>query len=155
MDKDIELAKQIDKWCELHQIPPCDHKLVRLVWCEALRADKQGEAVGFIESALSGSIINPDIKATLYAKYAIGENKLKEGAELYTNPPDQSAKIARLREVEDALIRLVQLKFYKSSQGKDDYYEREQPLAWEKATQVIAKEYINDEQDDARREDAE
>jgi len=111
MDKDIELAKQIDKWCELHQIPPCDHKLVRLVWCEVLRAEKPlGEAVGFIESALSGSIINPDIKATLYAKYAIGENKLKEGAELYTTPPDQSAKIARLREALSNVIADLDLR---------------------------------------------
>jgi hypothetical protein len=79
--------------------------------CYHPRVEKpQGEAVGFIESALSGSIKNPDIKATLYAKYAIGENKLKEGAELYTTPPDQSAEIARLREALSNVIADLDLR---------------------------------------------
>jgi len=104
-EHDIELAKQagFDVYSNrvflnenLYMID-VDDQLAK--FAELIRADKQGEAVGFIESALSGSVINPDIKATLYAKYAIGENKLKEGAELYTSPPDLSEEITKLKNI--------------------------------------------------------
>lgn len=46
----------------------------------------------------------------------------------------KDAEIARLKK---ALLNLVHLKAHKETYGKDEYYEKEQPLAWQQATEAL------------------
>jgi len=129
-EHDIELAKQIDKWCELHQIPPCDHKLVRLVWCEALRAEKQGEA-----NPVACMFINYDGECEEIGHLDNYNGQVPdEFTPLFTYQPDQSAEIARLR---NALATLIRVKIYKDKHGKDDVYEVMRTNAWNGAKQAL------------------
>ena len=43
----------------------------------------------------------------------------------------------RIMELEDALIELIQVKDWKDKNGKDEHYEKAQPLAWENARKAI------------------
>lgn len=62
--------------------------------------------------------------------WKVDVTNLPIGTELYTSQPNDKAI--------KALEQLVQLKDYKDSQGKDDYYNREQPLAWQAARDALA-----------------
>ena len=53
--------------------------------------------------------------------------------------------LARLAQLEAALVELVALKDWKDKYGKDMEYQRDQPVAWEKARAALAAKEPSDE----------
>jgi hypothetical protein len=49
---------------------------------------------------------------------------------------------APIDNVAEALERLVKLKLYKDKNGKDEYYEKEQPEAWLEAIRVLMRRSV-------------
>jgi hypothetical protein len=49
---------------------------------------------------------------------------------------------APIDSVAEALERLVKLKLYKDKNGKDEYYEKEQPEAWLEAIRVLMRQSV-------------
>ena len=53
--------------------------------------------------------------------------------------------LARLAQLEAALVELVAIKDWKDKYGKDMEYQRDQPVAWEKARDALAAKEPSDE----------
>jgi hypothetical protein len=100
-------------------------ELTKLI--ELIRAEKQGEAVARVIK-VSESFFFDWLSMEAASKVRDGRHLL------YTTPPDQSAKIARLRE---ALQRLIKTKEHKERYGKDDAYNIMRLNAWTNAEQAI------------------
>lgn len=50
-----------------------------------------------------------------------------------------SKYLLRVKDLEDGLRELYELKIYKDYNGKDDYYQAKQPKAWAKAERLLTK----------------
>ena len=98
---------------------------------------------------------NPDKEGLYFVKMADGEKDVNRYAEFYTGDGiewldetvlywlDESIEPCatsseRIKDLEDALYLLCELKDIKDTDGKTDYYLTRQPIAWQRAKELLS-----------------